>query len=136
MRQEDPTQKIESFAENHRDRRGDCLDYALAAAALLSDDGYTPAVLRMFDAKLKKAHAVFLYRTETGYGVLGNSPLSPTYETVPALVHALEHKYHLKFTRFHVVDVEKSFPQQQWRDGNKFLELYTSTQDLYPVLLN
>ncbi|MEK6969193.1 MAG: transglutaminase-like domain-containing protein [Nanoarchaeota archaeon] len=56
--------KGESFKYNHSKAKGNCLDYATVAAALLSDNGYSPILLAMSDSNT--AHAVYLYRTKEG----------------------------------------------------------------------
>jgi hypothetical protein len=58
-------ERSETFRINHTKRVGRCLDYASAAAALLSDNGYPPLILEM-QGNLGY-HAVYLYRTPDGF---------------------------------------------------------------------
>jgi len=122
--------KAESFVVNHQNRKGDCIDYAVDAAALLSDNGYTPNILRMLTADLSTAHAVFLYRTEEGYGALGNTPVKPGHKTVESLIKEIEKKTNWTFASYHVVDLDKSYPNRIWIYGDEDLELFTKMNSL------
>ena len=72
--------RVDSFKTNHSDGKGVCYDYAMAAAALLSDNGYPPLVL------LVKNHGVFLYREGDSYVALGNTPVMEGADSIEGLV--------------------------------------------------
>lgn len=107
-------EKETSFAIIHTDRKGDCHEYAIASAALLSDDGYKPYILSMFTTNYAEGHSVFLYRIPQGYGALGNSPLPPHYDTVEDLIKMFNFLTGIKFTKYVIIDLEKSFPNKEW----------------------
>ena len=50
-----------SFKDIHEKGKGVCIDYAIAAAALLGDDGYLPQVLFLYNKGEDAGHMVFLY---------------------------------------------------------------------------
>jgi len=61
----------DSFRRIHERKGDDCDGGAIAAAALLSDDGYPPYILMLWDGD--SGHAVFVYRSEEtkGFGSVG-----------------------------------------------------------------
>jgi len=105
----------ESFRVNHQKRRGVCIDFASAAAALVSDEGFPPLVL--FMAGNAGRHAVFLYRSEYGYGCFGNTPSLPIHRTIEDLVRSLG-----DFNRFNVVNLDDNYPNKEWIHGNVDLQ--------------
>jgi hypothetical protein len=84
-----------TFRHFHEVRKGDCSEYAIAAAALLSDDGYDPIILRLhpYTNFSGPPHAIFLYRTPEGYGALGNTSMDPVYPSVRELVFDMRNKH-------------------------------------------
>ena len=107
----------ETFALNHADRRGTCIDYAISAAALLSDNNYPSLMLAMGSA-FREGHAVFLYRTESGYGAIGTSPLDPKYRTVEELVRGYNLRYNDDFSSFFIADLNATYPNHGWINEN------------------
>jgi len=101
----------ESFRVNHEKRRGVCIDYASMAAALVSDEGFPPLMCIM--AGESGRHAVFIYRSEYGWGALGNTPLPPVYRSVDSLILSLG-----DFNRYMVVDLDRNYPRKEWMYGN------------------
>ena len=110
--------KGESFKQNHAKRKGICIDYATAAAALLSDDGYPPLLLLL--KRPKGMHACFLYRTEEGFGCLGTWEIKPLYKTVEELVISLDYP---KYDYYCVVNLDEQFENRQWIDGDVDLQM-------------
>jgi len=109
--------KGESFKVNHIKRRGVCLDYASAAAALLSDNGYPPLILLMYSKE--HGHAVFLYRTEKGFGILGKPSSPPRYKSVKELMEkGINKMYQKKFTHYFVADLDESLKDRSWIYSN------------------
>jgi hypothetical protein len=51
-----------SFKDIYSKKKGVCLDYAVCAAALLSDNGYPPLILVLGGGGENKGHAVFLFK--------------------------------------------------------------------------
>ncbi|MDP3918623.1 MAG: hypothetical protein Q8Q35_01820 [Nanoarchaeota archaeon] len=116
-----------SFAINHKDRRGDCNEYAMAAAALLYDDGFTPNLLFTSRYGLDFSHAVFVYKTDKGFGALGNTPIEPKYSSINDLVLALNHRYRFIFNRYKLIDLVATFPNNEWIDSDNNLEAFDPT---------
>ena len=115
-----------SFKYNHLIPGGkNCLDYANSAAALLSDDGYLQNYLCMFTEYLENRHAVFLYRTPTGYGALGNTPIAPEHQTVESLVMAFEQIYgpKFKYDLYKIISLDYAFPDGEYIGGDGDLYL-------------
>ncbi len=116
----------ETFKYNHTRRRGVCLDYALAAAALLSDDGYPPLILFMKQAlpagvapNMEKRHAVFFYRTEQGFTALGDIPKETKYpvSSLEDLVKSFRN-FNTTFGEFAVVNLDDNYPDRSWISGD------------------
>lgn len=108
-----PYVKGETFRHNHTRKKGVCLDYATVAAALLSDDGYPPLLLVMEDKE--SAHAVFLYRAETGFGCLGLGWQSPKHKTIDDLVDVTGCG---KYDHYCIVNLDENFKNREWIDGD------------------
>ncbi len=112
--------KSETFKNNHADKEGVCLDYAVAAAALLHDNGYDPLLLGM---QGDGYHMVFLYKTEEGlFGALGNTPMPPTYSSVNNLVKAFKLYYGKRFDKYGVLNLDQNFPNKTWINGDIILQ--------------
>ncbi len=110
--------KGETFKYNHTRRKGICIDYATAAAALLSDDGYPPLMLYMKCENKRDRHVVFLYKTEEGFGALGSTPEKPIHKTIEELVTALGDEYE----RFSIVNLDENYKNREWIDGDVDLQ--------------
>jgi len=106
--------KGETFKYNHTRRKGICIDYATAAAALLSDDDYPPLMLHMKCDNRRDMHVVFLYKTEEGFGALGMTPEKPIHKTIDSLVTALGEEY----DHFSIVNLDKNYKNREWIDGD------------------
>ena len=63
--------RVDSFKILHQNRLGDCSEATVAAAALLSDDGYEPYYLEMMKPGSEAGHAVFVYKKNQNYGSIG-----------------------------------------------------------------
>src|SRR3989338_2360511 len=86
IQDDDNADVAKSFRVLHETRKGDCSEGVIAAAALLSDNGYPPTWLFLEDNKREKEnHGVFLYKKNGKWGTIGinardNSP--PRYNTL------------------------------------------------------
>jgi hypothetical protein len=105
-----------SFCEFNRHRSGDCFEYSISAAALLSDNGY-PATLLFIDGK-DGSHALYLYQTEKGYGALSTMSFEPQYKSIEEIVEHFADKYDLIFDEYSVIDLDKTFPNKEWIYGD------------------
>jgi len=112
--------KGENFKENHSRAKGICIDYATSAAALLYDNGYPPLLLI---TKGDNKHAVFLYKTRTGFGALGSTPVIPIHKTIENLVKDINKKYNLHFKKYGVVDLDENFGKTKWISGNVNMQI-------------
>lgn len=110
--------KGETFKYNHTRRKGICIDYATAAAALLSDDGYLPLMLHIKCEDKINWHVVFLYKTQEGFGALGTTPEKPVYKTLDGLVTSLGEEYEC----FSIVNLDENFKNREWIDGDVDLQ--------------
>lgn len=108
----------ESFKENHEKGKGVCFDYATAAAALLSDNGYDPLLLGMKRPD-KLNHMVFLYRTPKGFGCLGDTPMLPKYGSVNDLVKAFNGYWGGNFNEYGVLNLDSNFGREAWISGDE-----------------
>lgn len=110
--------KGETFKHNHIRRKGVCFDYATVAAALLSDDGYPPLLLDLQDGPSSDGHSLFLYRTDTGFGALGTTPMKPIYSSTNELVKNINTKYEEHYTQYNVINLDENVPCRQWIGGD------------------
>ena len=84
-----------SFRNSYEKGGGDCEDYAIAYASLLSDDAYPPVILVM-EGK-KKGHTVFVYQENNLYGSIGvgsSDWTEPKFKSINELVRSLG-DYHI-----------------------------------------
>ncbi len=110
--------KYESFKLNHKDREGVCFDYALAAAALLRDDGYPSTILELTGDG--PDHTVFLYKKGEKYCVLGNTPLMEGCRNMGVLIKVLNARYNTNFDSYFVFDMEENHGTR-WISGRNVL---------------
>lgn len=106
------TGRCHSFKNSHKNGFGVCKEYAIAPAALLSDNGYAPLTLvlrivkkkRLFGKKKITYHACFIYQSKktSSWGVLGNIENSQDIllKDLKALLRFLEKKYQKTVKRF------------------------------------
>ena len=113
-----------SFKEDYTKKKGVCLDYAVCAAALLSDDGYPPLILIMRSQKETKDHGVFLFKDkETGwFGALGNTPLFSEARSVNDLVKAFYSEQKIFFDEYTIINLDNKFRYKEWINGNVDLQ--------------
>ena len=111
----------ESFKSNHQDRTGVCSDYAICAAALLSDNNYPPLILAL-KQNIFNSHGVFIYRNQKGlFGALGNTPFHPEYNSINQLAKEFKKQYGWDFKQFAIIDLNKTYPNQKWIWSDKKL---------------
>lgn len=127
----DQNKKGKFFAEIHHSGKGNCFAYSIAAAALLSDDGYKPNVLHMEASNITAAHAAFLYKTPQGYNALGNLSCCRTvYRTIDDLVKAFANHTGITFDKYFIADLDLTFPNREWITGRDNLsELFISDSE-------
>ena len=122
----------DSFKINHSDRHGVCLDYATAAAALLSDNNYQPLILEMNDGE-KYSHVVFVYKLDGEYFALGNSPLARGYLSIDGLIKGLNQKYGKAYCNYFIFDLNANY-KTEWMNKDKPIKLKrTGIFDIIPV---
>lgn len=110
--------KGETFKYNHTRRKGICIDYATAAAALLSDNGYQPLLLYM--KRGESRHVVFLYKTEERFGGLSNNHEKPVYKTIESLVKSVRKYY--PYEHYALVNLDENYKNREWIDGDVDLQ--------------
>ena len=80
-----------TFKNNYADKKGICFDYAVVAAALLSDNGYPPLILSQWS--LDYGDSSFLYKNSNGlYGAIGTHPEEPIYKTIKELAQQINYE--------------------------------------------
>ena len=88
-----------------------CLDYAIAAAATLSDDGYEPIILGMTGPSGK--HAVFPYVKDGKIGALGNTPRPTRFSSINSLVSSLG-----DYDVYFIFSMDNLYKRSEWVNGN------------------
>jgi len=112
----------------------DCDGGALAAAALLQDNGFPSHILILetfqspYSRMLKTtSHAVFLYRTQTGFGSLGINPSDmqqPVHKNISSLVRQINTASKQNYQRFSVYDLSRKYAD--FASNNKNNDVYIS----------
>ena len=93
-----------SCALTYQNRGGDCEDYAICAAAILQgdvDEGYI-ITLNSEDS----AHAVFAYRTATGWGIISNDHNQFRLPLFDSLHEAVWDSLHTNYSRYSRYDYD------------------------------
>ena len=109
--------RYESFKLNHRDGKGVCFDYALAAAAILRDDGYPSTILELTGDSVD--HTIFLYKQGENYHVLGNTPLASGFRDLGVLITILNARQGTNFDSYFIYDMEANHGAR-WIGGRTF----------------
>ena len=110
-----------SFRLTHKNKAGDCDDYAIAVASLLKDDGYPPVILFMESKNRDICHVTFIYDEGTYYRSVGDG-LDSKFRSINELVKKAGYYY------FSLVDLNSDFP---------FLDDFTKTsRDLSYLFYN
>lgn len=108
-----------SFERVHKNQVDDCDGGALAAAAILSDDGFPPYILFIKDDSTN--HTVFLYKNQHGkYGSIGireSDIKPPIYSNIKDLATTLINSKSNLALEYRVYDLGKKFPD--FIDNNK-----------------
>lgn len=101
-----------TFNLTHKNRAGDCDDGALAAAALLQDNGYEPLILSM--SSYSEGHAVYLYKKDGKYGSIGINSTDyhePKFDSLDSLVNTFRPTLFKKYEYYYVINVNDCLKQ-------------------------
>jgi hypothetical protein len=108
--------------KNNGVTKDDCDGGALAAAALLSDDGFKPYILYI-DGKTI-GHVVFVYKNMDGkFGSIGinKEDVHPANESIDSLVKKIFKPVDATFTKYDIFDISIKFPDYIYNDKNNDL---------------
>lgn len=106
-------------------KKAHCLEACLLAAAILEEKGYPPLLLCM-DSLDNLNHAVFIFKTKTGWGAIGRSRepglhgREPRFRTIKALVRSYVDTFIDKtgrLTGYHVVNLNEI--ASDWRFSSR-----------------
>jgi len=122
-----PENFVAPFKLVHEKGRDDCDGYAVAAAALLSDNGYGQDLLYLYstNTKVEKAHIVYLYKQGEYYRVNSQSNeersiKSKTLDELTSMLFKFHYKH--KFDSFVVVSLPDR-KQIDWINGGYYVGL-------------
>jgi hypothetical protein len=105
-----------SFKYIHKNKKDDCDGGALAAAAILSDEGFPPYIAVLSKKETPdQAHAIFVYKTTGGkYCSIGINVLDCLFkcDSMEELTNALGYDY------FQIYNISKRFPDYIDNDRN------------------
>lgn len=105
-----------SFKHIHKNKKDDCDGGALAAAAILSDDGFPPYIAVISNEGIPvQAHAIFVYKTTKGkYGSIGINGFDcrTGYDSIEELVGDMGFSY------FQIYNISKYNPDYIDNDKN------------------
>ena len=73
---------VQSAQQTLRTKKAHCLEGALLTAAILEEHGFPPLVLSI-DSRDDLCHAIFVFKTETGWGAVGKSRLIGMHGRAP-----------------------------------------------------
>ena len=131
-----PDERYESFKTNHKDRTAICMGYAVAVAALLSDNGYPPLILILDPYKKDTGHALFLYNQEGMFSTLGAYTTIKRHLSVSGLVNEYRAKYGKDIRSFFILNLDVDHGKD-WISGDKPLMLKDIDENsLYNVFKN
>lgn len=115
-----------SFKTIYKKGKDDCDGAAVAAAALLSDDGYPAKIICMYGKEY--GHAIFLYEEKGKYGSIGINWCdnnSAVFDSVDELVRAIDKlingedaKEDERFYYYYILDFSKYIENLIEDDGN------------------
>jgi hypothetical protein len=113
-----------SFKESFTNRLCDCDDGAIAAAAILYDNGFHPYFLKLYGRN--EDHLVFLYKNKEGkFGTIGINPQDcQEPKGINDLINEFNRNYpKLGIFTYNIFDAKKIFPNAIDKEGNykKFL---------------
>lgn len=113
-------EELEPFKEEHEDGEATCEGHALIPSALLSDNGYACNYTTLHDDGNPIGHAIYIYRTKKGYGILGTTPLPSKFKTIDDLMNRLNSAYSgFDYDGYMSFDLDKIFPNRSWITGDK-----------------
>ena len=121
--------RCESFRANHEDGVGVCIDYAVIAAALLSDnvegnminsDGQLVQCVTMMYTGDGRGHAVYVVETSEGYCALGNTPVLEPADTIEELILTIGRMTGLDYTTYQLAPLDVLAPDEEWIHGELF----------------
>jgi hypothetical protein len=111
-----------------RTKKAHCLEASVLAAAILEESGYPPLVLSI-ESKDLLCHAVFVFKTKTGWGAVAKSRFpglhgrAPKFKTLRALVMSyyepFVHRETAKIIGYSLVNLNDS--ETDWRFSNRNL---------------
>lgn len=109
--------RVSSFRHTYKNGKGICIDKAIAAAAVLKDNGYEPLLLLM--KKGLGGHVVFLYKENNKFGAVNPDKRlrPPVYESINALVKNLG-----RYESYGIINIEQFNPN--WIKTDKNLNGY------------
>ncbi len=97
------------FKKIHERKTDDCDGMAIAAAALLSDDGYPAYLLRLYE-NFKEGHVVFLYKVNGKFGSIGHTNQDnypPRFNKVSDLVKKISKGMEANYKRYEIINLSK-----------------------------
>ena len=103
----------QSFKITHENpsKEGDCDDIAVAAAALLGDNGFPPYVLFYLVEAEKKGHLVFIYKDKNNrFGTIGGSYLDtcpPGTQSIETLIRNINFSKNAKRIEYNILDLRR-----------------------------
>ena len=125
-----------SFKYIHERKYGKCCEYAITAAALLSDNGYPPLILHLYYAFGSRTHAFFIYQDKETkkWGMLsgaGGESLLPMFENPGDIClyfntiqfyrqKIIAYKIH-DLTGYDFIDGDEEDIYDQWHKGVKII---------------
>ena len=124
LRHDDKEDSAQSFEANHNDRVGNCVDYAAAVAALLSDNGYPPLMLVLDSKKDNESHSLFFYKTEKGVGAVDRSGAYGIYKNIDDLIKDYNTENNQDYEFSAVIDLDRTYPDKRWMFGDKPISVY------------
>jgi len=107
------------FEEIHKRKKDDCDGGAIAACALLYDDGYEPLFLAMYRKNKNIGHAIYVYKRDGKWGSIGINKSDwnePKFDSVKELVASFG------YDEYTLYDLDKI--GHDWINGNENLKPY------------
>lgn len=125
--------KINSFKKIHETRRGMCGDYATAAAALLSDDGYGSTIVYLWDLEVNRRHVIYIYKENGRFGSIGMNK-DDIREAIYDSVEDIIGEYYLLYRTYLIIDFDSTMTD--WRTTDKALNFIYLKKDAKKIEAN
>ena len=126
-RERDNGRHYYSFRQIHNGFPVDCTEGAVAAAALLSDNGYPPYIMHIKEKRTEKSsHVLYIYKENGKFGSLGinfSDNNAPQFETLEGLARYIAGGLNMQYDGYKIADLRFFFPDYIWGEERSEIDI-------------